>query len=84
MQTDTCYDGSDQDSMTTNDLDPVSMINHATNYLFTVPFDRDPKFIGRANALQQIKAQHKLRRRVALAGIGGVGSVLDTDPLPLY
>lgn len=68
----------------TNDLYPVSIIDHAKNHLFTVPFDRDPKFIGRANALQQIKGQHKLRRRVALAGIGGVGSVLDTDPLQLY
>ncbi|MCJ1246486.1 hypothetical protein MMC30_003694 [Trapelia coarctata] len=43
------------------------------NFIFTVPFDRDPKFVGRVDTLNKIKDQLKIRRRVALAGIGGVG-----------
>jgi len=40
---------------------------------FTVPFERDSKFIGRGDIITEIGRQFKVQRRVALAGIGGVG-----------
>jgi hypothetical protein len=40
---------------------------------FTVPFERDSKFIGREDIIAEIEKQFEIRRRVALAGIGGVG-----------
>jgi hypothetical protein len=43
--------------------------------LFTVPFDKDAKFIGREDILIEIDKKFKVQRRVALAGIGGVGWV---------
>lgn len=42
---------------------------------FTVPFERDPKFIGREAVIAEIGRQFGVQRRVALAGIGGVGWV---------
>ena len=42
--------------------------------VFKVPFERDYDFVGREEILEDLK--HKLNakhRRVALAGIGGVG-----------
>ena len=45
--------------------------------LFTVKFDRDASFIGREDIVREIderfQAQQGRQRRVALAGIGGVG-----------
>jgi hypothetical protein len=43
--------------------------------LFTVPFDRDAKFIGREDIIKEIDRKFEVQRRVALAGIGGVGCV---------
>jgi hypothetical protein len=40
-----------------------------------VPFERDPKFIGREDIIAEIGRQFEVQRRVALAGIGGVGWV---------
>ena len=40
---------------------------------FTVPFERDPKFIGREDIITEIDTKFEIQRRVALAGIGGVG-----------
>jgi hypothetical protein len=40
---------------------------------FTVPFERDSKFIGREDIIIEINRQFEVQRRVALAGIGGVG-----------
>jgi hypothetical protein len=40
-----------------------------------VPFDKDAKFIGREDILIEIDKKFKVQRRVALAGIGGVGWV---------
>jgi len=40
---------------------------------FTVPFERDSKFIGREDIITEIGRQFEIQRRVALAGIGGVG-----------
>jgi len=42
---------------------------------FIVPFERDSKFIGREYIITEIGRQFKVQRRVALAGIGGVGWV---------
>ena len=41
--------------------------------LFTVPFERDAKFIGREDIITEIDRKFEVRRRTALAGIGGVG-----------
>jgi hypothetical protein len=43
---------------------------------FTVPFTRDPKFIGREDIMQEITNQLKIWHRIALCGIGGIGQVL--------
>jgi hypothetical protein len=43
--------------------------------LFTVPFERDLKFIGRENILEQVGKRLEVQGRVAFAGIGGVGQV---------
>ena len=40
---------------------------------FTVPVERDLKFIGREDIIIEIRKQFEVQRRVALAGIGGVG-----------
>jgi hypothetical protein len=40
---------------------------------FTVPFERDSKFIGREDIITEIDRKFEVQRRVALAGIGGVG-----------
>jgi hypothetical protein len=40
---------------------------------FIVPFERDQQFIGREDILNEIEQKFKSQRRVALAGIGGVG-----------
>ncbi|KAK5115710.1 hypothetical protein LTR62_000799 [Meristemomyces frigidus] len=41
--------------------------------VFLVPFDRDEHFIDRPDLLSEIDTKIKAQRRVALAGIGGVG-----------
>ena len=43
---------------------------------FAVPFERDSKFIGREDIITEIDRRFEVQRRVALAGIGGVGWVL--------
>jgi hypothetical protein len=40
---------------------------------FTVPFPRDPKFVGRENIMQEITSRLQIQRRTALCGIGGIG-----------
>lgn len=46
---------------------------------FLVPFDQDQKFVGRSTVIQdiddRIKTQYgnKIKNRVALCGIGGIG-----------
>jgi hypothetical protein len=44
--------------------------------LFTVPFAQDPRFIGRQDQIDDIDEHFKKHRRVALAGLGGVGYAL--------
>jgi hypothetical protein len=41
--------------------------------LFAVPFAQDPSFIGRQSLIDDIDKHFKIHRRVALAGLGGVG-----------
>ena len=40
-----------------------------------MPFERDSKFIGREDIITEIGRKFEVQRRVALAGIGGVGWV---------
>jgi hypothetical protein len=42
---------------------------------FTVPFERDPKFVGREDLIAAIDQMFVENRKVALSGIGGVGYV---------
>jgi hypothetical protein len=44
-----------------------------TKPLFTVPFAQDVRFTGRQDELTQIDVHFQTHRRVALAGLGGVG-----------
>ena len=41
--------------------------------IFMVPFERDLKFVGRVDIINDIKQALQRQRRVAIAGIGGVG-----------
>jgi N-terminal domain on NACHT_NTPase and P-loop NTPases len=41
--------------------------------VFMVPFQRDPKFLGRQSTINEIKLRFNNQRQVALAGLGGVG-----------
>ena len=41
--------------------------------VFMVPFQRDPKFLGRKHAIEEISQKFKNQRQIALAGLGGVG-----------
>ena len=43
--------------------------------LFLVPFERDPKFIGRGVVIDEISQKFKAQRRVAIVGLGGVGKL---------
>lgn len=40
---------------------------------FMVPFERDSKFVGRIDILAELDQKLSSQRRVALAGIGGIG-----------
>jgi hypothetical protein len=40
---------------------------------FLLPFSRDPRFIGREKVMSEIRSMFEQQRRVAIAGIGGVG-----------
>ena len=46
---------------------------------FMVPFERDAKFVGREDIIAELDQKLKSRRRVALAGIGGIGMYEITD-----
>jgi hypothetical protein len=40
---------------------------------FTVPFVRDPKFVGRGDIIKEITNRLEMEHRIALCGIGGIG-----------
>lgn len=44
--------------------------------VFMVPFQRDPKFLERQSIMENIASKFENQRRVALAGLGGVGYVI--------
>jgi len=48
-------------------------IPHSENPVFMVPFEKDPKFVGRADVIADIEQALKKQNRIAIAGIGGVG-----------
>ena len=63
-------------------LSSISIAANSSNQIspprtacFIVPFERDPKFIGREELITEIDRRFEVQKRVALAGIGGVGSV---------
>lgn len=41
--------------------------------MFMVPFEQDSKFVGRKDIIAQLDQKLNSQRRVALAGIGGIG-----------
>lgn len=51
----------------------IRLVIQPTKPCFIMPFDRDQGFVGREDILQEIESRFKNQRRVALAGIGGVG-----------
>jgi hypothetical protein len=54
-------------------LDKVSKAGVKSQPKFTVPFIRDPKFVGREDIMQEITNRLEKQHRVALCGIGGIG-----------
>ena len=50
--------------------------------VFTVPFERDPRYIDRADITSQLDTQLQSHPRAALAGIGGVGYGEICYPIP--
>lgn len=46
--------------------------------LFLIPFDRDTSFINRIEIFNDIRNHSKQHHRLALSGIGGIGSVIFT------
>ena len=45
----------------------------STQFVFMVPFQRDPKFLGRKRVMEELVEKFQDQRQVALAGLGGVG-----------
>ncbi len=52
---------------------PLRQVEQDQKAVFSVPFERDLRFVGREDVLQKIDAKFKTSRRVALCGIGGIG-----------
>lgn len=52
--------------------------------IFSMPYNRDPNFIGREDVIDQIDVMFILRRRqrVAISGMAGVGYVLSSPKEP--
>ena len=48
-------------------------IPYSENPVFMVPFEKDPKFVGRVDVIAGIEQALKKQSRIAIAGIGGVG-----------
>ena len=45
----------------------------STQFVFMIPFQRDPKFLGRKKVMEELVEKFQDQRQVALAGLGGVG-----------
>ncbi|RDL35854.1 uncharacterized protein BP5553_06466 [Venustampulla echinocandica] len=52
---------------------PAKLVIRPSKPCFIMPFDRDQSFVGRGDILEEIQSRFNNQRRVALAGIGGVG-----------
>ena len=52
---------------------PHRVMAIAPNPVFMLPFERDSKFVGRQITIEDLHGRFKQQRRVALAGLGGVG-----------
>lgn len=61
--------------MATKSCSPVGQAN-TQHSISTLPFDRDKGFVGREKILTTIERRLLVESRVAIAGIGGVGSGL--------
>lgn len=57
----------------THDFAKLSISSIESPRKFTVPFNRDPKFVGRTDIIQEITTRFETQSRVALCGIGGIG-----------
>jgi nucleoside phosphorylase len=65
-----------QSSRVADTLTAADRLSASRTVCFSVPFERDSKFIGREDVIAEIDRRFEVQRRVALAGIGGVGWVL--------
>jgi nucleoside phosphorylase len=65
-----------QSSRVAGTLTTADRLSASQTVCFAVPFERDSKFIGREDVIAEIDRRFEVQRRVALAGIGGVGWVL--------
>jgi hypothetical protein len=62
-------------SAQSHEFDELSKAGIRNQPKFTVPFVRDPKFVGREDIMQEITNQLEKQHRIALCGIGGIGLV---------
>jgi hypothetical protein len=53
-----------------------------TKLIFSVPFERDPNFVGRKDVLQEIDKRFETKRRVALVGLEELGEFDIHEPVP--
>ncbi len=60
-------------SVTSHEFDKPPKSGVENQPKFTVPFVRDPKFVGREDIMQEITNRLEMQRHVALCGIGGIG-----------
>jgi len=52
---------------------PLLEVSRYSQSKFTVPFDRDPNFVGRKDVIREISIRFETQSRVALCCIGGIG-----------
>ena len=60
-------------STQSHEVDKLSTAGIKDQAKFTVPFVRDPKFVGRDDIIQEITNRLQTQPRIALCGIGGIG-----------
>jgi Heterokaryon incompatibility protein (HET) len=60
-------------SVQSHEFDKLLKFSAENQPKFTVPFIRDPKFIGREDIMQEITNRLEIQHRIALCGIGGIG-----------
>ncbi len=60
-------------SAQSHEFDKLSKAGVKNHPKFTVPFVRDPKFVGREDIMQELTNRLEKEHRIALCGIGGIG-----------